>query len=73
MIEDFDDFCLYVFVTIDDICQQLAHFLQRPGPDPQCSDSELIAIALISECKGWDMETDLLSNWKAHHDLFPHM
>lgn len=73
MIKDFDDFCLYVFVTVDDICQQLAHFLKRPGPQPTCSDSELIAIALISECKGWDVETELLSNWQPHRDLFPHI
>jgi len=30
-------------------------------------------MALISECKGWDMETDLLSNWQSHRDLFPHI
>jgi len=71
MIHDFDDFCLYVYVIVDDICQKLAHLLKRPGPNPRCSDSELIAIALISECKGWDMETDLLSNWRSHRDLFP--
>lgn len=73
MIEDFDEFCLYVYVIIDEICQQLAPFLKRPGPKPVCSDSELIAMALIGECKGWDMETDLLSNWKSHRDLFPHI
>ena len=73
MIHDFDDFCLYVFVIVDDICQQLTHFLKRPGPNPKCSDSELMAMALISECKGWDMETDLLSNWQSHRDLFPYI
>jgi len=73
MIHDFDDFCLYVFVIVDDICQQLTHFLKRPGPNPKCNDSELMAMALISECKGWDMETDLLSNWQSHRDLFPHI
>lgn len=73
MIEDFDDFCLYVYVIVDEICQQLAPFLKRPGPQPVCSDSELIAMALIGECKGWDMETELLSNWKPHRDLFPHI
>jgi len=71
MIEDFDDFCLYVYVIIDEMCLQMAPFLKRPGPQPKCSDSELIAIALISECKGWDMETDLLSNWRSHRSLFP--
>lgn len=73
MIEDFDEFCLYVFVIIDEICVQLAPFLKRPGPQPVCSDSEWIAIALIREWKGWDMETELLSNWQCHRDLFPHL
>lgn len=73
MIKDFDEFCLYVYVIVDDIYQQLAPFLKRPGPKPVCSDSELIAMALIGECKGWDMETDLLSNWKPHRNLFPNI
>ncbi len=33
---------------------------QRPGPQPSCSDSELIALALIGDCRGIDKETDLL-------------
>jgi hypothetical protein len=73
MITDFDDFCLYVYAIVDDICQALAWVLKRPGPKPVCSDSELIAMCLIGECKGWDMETDLLSNLQAHRDLFPHL
>jgi len=73
MINDFDDFCLYVYVIVDEICQQLTVYLKRPGPKPVCSDSELIAMALIGESKGWNMETNLLSNWKSHQDLFPHI
>ena len=73
MIEDFDEFCLYVYVIVDEICQQLSPFLKRSGPTPVCSDSELIAMTLISECKGWDVETELLSNWRSHRDLFPHI
>jgi hypothetical protein len=72
MITDFADFCLYVYVIVDDICQQLAPLLRRPGPAPVCSDSELIALVLLGECKGWDMETELLSNMHAYGDLFPH-
>jgi hypothetical protein len=73
MISDFDDFCLYVYVIVDDLCQQMAALLRRPGPAPVCSDSELIALCLIGECKGWDVETELLSNMQAHRDLFPHL
>jgi len=71
IIEEFADFCLVVYVVVDDICQQIEPMLSRPGPQPQCSDSELITMALVGECKGWDMETDLLSNMKTHQDLFP--
>lgn len=71
MISNFDDFCLYVFCIVDDICLELAPLLKRPGPEPACSDSELIAMSLIGECKGWDMETDMLSNLGPHRDLFP--
>lgn len=71
MIKDFDEFCLYVYVIVDEIYQQLAPFWRRPGPEPVCSDSELIAMALIGECKGWDMETDLLANWRPYRHLFP--
>jgi IS5 family transposase len=73
MITDFDDFCLYVYVIVDDLCQRMAPLLKRPGPAPRCSDSELIALSLIGECKGWDMETDLLSNMQAYRHLFPHL
>jgi hypothetical protein len=31
----------------------------------------LITLALVGECRGWDLETDLLSSWGEHTDLFP--
>lgn len=71
MIHDFEDFCTYVFVIVDDIIQELAPVLKRPGPDPDCSDSELIAMTLVGECRGWGVETELLSNMQVHTDLFP--
>ncbi len=62
MITDFDDFSLWVYSIVDDICQQLQPYLHRPGPAPtSCSDSELIAMAIIGECRGYDMETEMLS------------
>jgi hypothetical protein len=73
MIHDFDDFCLLVYVIVDDICQQLEPFLRRPGPTPECSDSEVIALCLIGECKGWDMESELLSNMQSYRHLFPNL
>ena len=74
MITDFDDFCLYVYCIVDEISQQLAPQWQRPGPAPTTlSDSELIALALIGECRGWDIETELLSHTPMYRHLFPRL
>ena len=71
MITDFDDLCLWTYVIVDDMLIELAPLLRRPGPPPRCSDSELIAMILIAECKGWDIETQLLSEFSQHPHLFP--
>ena len=49
MITDFDDFCLWTLVVVDDLCLLLAPYFQRPGPAPDCADSELIAMTIIGE------------------------
>jgi len=71
MINDFNDFCTWMYIVTDDIWLQIAPFFKRPGPAPECPDSELLAMALIGECRGWDVETEMLSHWQAHRDLFP--
>jgi hypothetical protein len=71
MIRDFDDFCLWTYTVVDDMWRNLARWFKRPGPDPLCSDSELLTLALVGECRGWDLETELLSSWQEHRDLFP--
>lgn len=71
MIADFADFCLWTYVVVDDIWQQIAPLFRRPGPAPECSDSELLTMALVGECRGWDQETMMLSQWQAYRDLFP--
>jgi len=73
MISECEDFCPWVFVVVDDIGEQMAHFFKRPGPAPVCSDSELIAMALIGECRGWHRETELLSCWKEERAMFHHL
>ena len=73
MIANFTDFCLYAYVIVDDIVQEIAPLFRRPGPVPVFSDSELIALCIIGECKGWDVETELLSNMEAYRELFPHL
>jgi len=71
MINDLLDFCLWMYVVVDDIMKQLAPLYKRPRPAPECSDNELTTMALVGECRGWDVETEMLSQWKDHGDLFP--
>ena len=71
MITDFEDYCTLVFVIVDDIWKKIESSFRRPGPAPKCSDSELIAIVLISESRGWDVETELLDHWEPYLHLFP--
>ena len=73
MITDFDDLCLWTYVIVDDMLIKLAPLLRRAGPSPNCSDSELITMILIAECKGWDIETELLSEFSQHRHLFPRL
>ena len=71
MINDFNDFCTWMYVVVDDIRLKIAPFFKRPGPGRECPDSELLAMALIGECRGWALETEMLSHWQEHRDLFP--
>lgn len=32
-----------------------------------------MTMALVGECRGWDVETELLSHWNEHRDLFPRL
>lgn len=74
MITDFDDFVTWMFVIIDDLWQAIEHLYQRPGPDPStCSDSELITVAIVSECRNWDRETHAVAEWKAYKHLIPRL
>lgn len=71
MVTDFEDFCLCVYVVVDDLCRERAGALRRSGPEPECSDSELLSMLLIGECRGWDVETELLSHLAGYRHLFP--
>jgi len=67
----FDDLSLWVYCVVDELWTQIAPRCRRPGPAPLCSDAELVTMALVGEAKGWDQETELLSEWAQHRDLFP--
>jgi hypothetical protein len=71
MIADFDDLCTWMYVLISDLFVPLALQVARPGPAPACTDAEVITMAIVGECCGWDQETVLLSRWGEHRDLFP--
>ena len=60
MITDFDDFVTWMYVLIDDLWQQIGHLYQRPDPQPECSDAELLTMAIVDECRKWGKETNLL-------------
>lgn len=74
-ITNFDDFCLWMYCMVDDMYKQVAPHCRpaKRGPAPICSDSELLTLALVGECRGWDMETELLSCWHDYSRLFPHL
>jgi hypothetical protein len=72
MITSFEDFCTWMYVIIDDLWQEIAPLFKRPGPAPTSgSDSEVLTMALVGECRGWDQETTLIANWRAYRHLFP--
>ena len=72
MIADFDDFCLWVYVVVDELWRQLPPAYEpASGPAPACSDSELLAMALLGECRGWATETALVQRWRERRPRFP--
>lgn len=72
MMAEFDDFCLWTYVVVDELYRALpAAYKPGRGPTPGCSDSELITMALVGECRGWARETEMLHHWRARRHLFP--
>src|SRR5258708_32538166 len=71
MITDFADVCLWVYYIVDEIYQAIEPMLDLRGPRAVCSNSELMAMSIIGECRGWDLETNLLSEMQEHRALFP--
>ena len=72
MITEFDDCCLWTYVIVDELWRQLPpEYKPTSGPTPECSDSELITMALVGECRGWTQETALVQQWRERRHLFP--
>ncbi len=72
MITNFEDFCLLCYVTIDDCYRALPAAVKPRGMVSACSDSELLTMAVVAECMGWDAETAAVSRWREYRPLFPH-
>lgn len=73
MITQFADFCLWSYVVIDEIWKKIAPLFPHPGSQSKCSDSELISLAIVGECRGWDKETERMKEWKVYDKLFPNL
>ncbi len=71
MINDFNDYRLWMCFLVDNIWQQIAPFFKRLGPETEFNDSELINMTLVGKCRRWADETKMLNQWKKHRDLFP--
>jgi hypothetical protein len=70
MIDAFEEMCIWVYVTVDDLYRDIVGQTQRPGSDPVISDSELLTIILVSESKGWENESEWASHWSPYVSLF---
>jgi hypothetical protein len=47
-----------VSLEADELCQRIQPLLHRPGSKPTtCSDSELLTLALVGECRGRDSDS----------------
>ncbi len=71
-IAGFEDCCLWADVVVDELWRQLPP-LYKPtrGPTGRCGASELIAMALVGECRGWTQEPTPLRRWRGYRHLFP--
>lgn len=74
MITDFNDFVTWMYVIIDAMWQHIAPLYRRPGPPPSTwSDSALLTMAIVAECRAWDKETNAVSAWQNYPHVFPHV
>ncbi len=72
MIAGFEDCCLWADVVVDELWRQLPPLYKPPrGPTGRCRASELIALALVSECRGWTQEPTPLRRWRGYRHLCP--
>ena len=75
MIANFEDFCLWMYVVVDEFVAATAAALQAEsgagtGVQRQRVESRW---RWWGECRGWTREAPLLRCWRERPDLFPHI
>ena len=73
IVADFADFCLRVYIVVDDLWDDLPAWVKPRGQQSACSNSEGLTMLVVEGWMGWDEETVALSRWEAHRDLVPHL
>ena len=71
----YEDLFLQVYVLIDDLLRERrVVILARPGPQPKCSDSEVLTISSVRHLLGRRSESGFLEEVRANWlGLFPHL
>ena len=71
----YEDLFLQVYVLIDDLLRERRVVIPaRPGPQPKCSDSEVLTISSIRHLLGRRSESGFLEEVRANWlGLFPHL
>jgi hypothetical protein len=71
-----DTFLIALYVIVDDLYKQCCRPLMRPkpGPPPECSDSEVLTLTLAQHLLGFEMERSFLSFAASNlRHLFPRL
>ena len=66
-----EGFCLWPDCLVDELGRQVAPRCRRRGPAPACTGGEVVTMAPVGECCGWDQEAELVSRRAARRDPFP--
>ena len=71
----YEDLFLQVYVLIDDLLRERRVVIPaRPGPQPKCSDSEVLTISSVRHLLGRRSESGFLEEVRANWlGLFPHL
>jgi hypothetical protein len=71
-VVDLDNLIITIFCVIDDVMKKLysGYRLRERGPDPQMSDSEVIAMESVGEFQGIDEDKAIFNYFRKHYAHF---